>query len=70
MSTTELELELVGEQNERDEVVLWRYENLLRAGFREEHARELARRRDVDLHRATGLVRRGCPPDLAYRILS
>ena len=64
------EVELPGGNGEESEVVRWRRAALRRAGYREEEARELARRADVDLHRAVDLVRAGCPPELAYRILA
>ena len=63
------ELELPGENDKESNVVQWRRVRLMRAGYDEEAARELARRSDVDLHRAIDLVRAGCPPELAYRIL-
>jgi ABC-type phosphate/phosphonate transport system substrate-binding protein len=56
----------------RDETSLveaWRAEQLEMAGYGAQHAAELAIRHDVDLHRAVELVRRGCPADLAVRIL-
>lgn len=68
MATTELELL---EDNEKTNPVFrWRLTVLRRAGYEEQAARELAARTDVDLHRAVDLVRRGCPPGTAYRILS
>lgn len=51
-------------------VLRWRLTELLRAGYPFDVAQVLARRTDVDLHRAVDLVRRGCPPRLAYSILS
>ena len=57
------------EQGELSEVRRWRLAALRRAGFTEEQAQALAARSDVDLHRAVDLVRRGCPPELAYSIL-
>lgn len=49
----------------------WRYRELVRAGFTPQQAAALADRRDVDLHHACALVRaRGCPPHLAFDILS
>jgi hypothetical protein len=62
----------IGKQIEdtRDlEVVRWRFEELVRAGYPEFAARELSRRRDVDLELARELMRRSCPPHLAVRIL-
>ena len=52
-----------------EEVVLWRVEQLLEAGYEPGCARVLGRRRDVDLHHAVELVARGCPPRLAFLIL-
>ena len=51
------------------EVVFWRFEEMLRAGYSQAAALELSRRRDVDLHLACDLLRRQCPPELAFRIL-
>ena len=56
----------------RDETVLvegWRAEQLELAGFGAPAAAELAARRDVDLHVATGLLTDGCSPELALKIL-
>jgi len=66
MSLTEIEI-VVDHEDER--VVSWRAEELIRAGFDEFDAIELAFERHVDLHRAIDLVRRGCPPKTAVRIL-
>jgi len=41
----------------------------VRAGYTPEHAQELADLNHVDLHLATDLVRQGCTPELALRIL-
>ena len=62
------EIELPGENGEESDVIRWRRAALLRAGYDEASARKLARRIDVDLHRAVDIVRAGCPPELAYRI--
>jgi hypothetical protein len=52
-----------------DPVEAWRLENLLEAGYPSEVAVELAICQ-VDLHKAIELVvDRGCPPELAGRIL-
>jgi hypothetical protein len=64
------EIELPGENGEENDVIRWRRAALLRAGYDEESARELARRIDIDLHRAVDIVRAGCPPELAYRIFA
>jgi hypothetical protein len=70
MSTTaaeQLELEDLDVESER--VLLWREEELARAGYERETARDLAERVYVDLHLAMDLLRRGCPADTAVRIL-
>ena len=56
-------------ETEQERVERWRAEELLRAGFDPAAAAELAARLDVDLHAATELVDRGCPPELALQIL-
>jgi hypothetical protein len=48
----------------------WRFETLLGAGYTGAQAEELARNRDVDLHRAVGLLERGCAPATALAILA
>jgi hypothetical protein len=56
--------------NEEEAVVLeWRVETLMRAGFDSDAAFDLAFSKHVDLHSAVGLVKRGCPPATAVRIL-
>jgi hypothetical protein len=50
-------------------VLDWRIEELLRAGFPELIALELAATTQVDLHAAVRLVERGCPAETAARIL-
>jgi len=52
------------------EVVAWRREQLLAAGFGRSLSAELARNCGVDLHALIELVERGCRPDLAVRILA
>jgi len=50
-------------------VVSWRTAQLRAAGCPRLEAGRLAERPDVDLHVAVDLLRRGCPPELALRIL-
>ena len=52
------------------EVTTWRRDQLARAGFALPDARRLARDARYDLHALLELVERGCPPDLAVRILA
>ena len=66
MPAAELELH----KNAEEELVRnWRLEALQRAGYPYEAAQRLADLLYVDLHRAVGLVRNGCPPATAERIL-
>jgi hypothetical protein len=59
-------------QGERgpDETVSWRRERLVRAGFQRTLAARLARDARYDLHALIELTARGCPPELAVRIMS
>jgi hypothetical protein len=56
-------------ETELDRVERWRTAELMRVGFPGDDAVALAAKTDVDLHEAIELVRRGCPPELAVRIL-
>jgi hypothetical protein len=55
--------------SEEDRIILWRAEELQRAGFRPVIANALAAQKGVDLHLALDLVKNGCPHDTAIRIL-
>jgi hypothetical protein len=56
-------------ETELERVERWRTEELIRGGFDVESAVLLAAEPGVDLHRAIELIQRGCPPELAARIL-
>jgi hypothetical protein len=58
-------------QFKREERVVlgWRFEELVRAGYDERDAMIIADRGDIDLHRATELLRAGCTKPTAMRIL-
>ena len=56
-------------RRERGDVVSWRVERLLTAGYDEEAAVVLALDRDVDLHQAVALLERGCSVETALQIL-
>jgi hypothetical protein len=56
-------------ETELERVERWRTAELMRVGFAGDDAVALAARTDVDLHQAIELVGRGCPPELAVRIL-
>ena len=57
------------EAREVEQIKFWRLEMLAQAGYEPAAAAELAARLDVDLHQALDLLERGCPPELAARIL-
>ena len=57
-------------EREHDEVTAWRRAQLLRSGFPFRIAAGVARDGRYDLHRLIELVDRGCPPELALRILA
>ena len=57
-------------RNEEQEVVSWRRDQLVHAGFPLPLATRLARDPRYDLHALIELVERGCPPELAARILA
>jgi hypothetical protein len=56
-------------ESELDRIVRWRSEELERAGYSPDGAAALAARLDIDLHEAIDIVKRGCPADIALRIL-
>ena len=66
MSTTHLE---EVESTVVDPVTCWRFEALLRAGYDAGTALIVAGHPEVDLHAATNLLERGCPVELAARII-
>jgi hypothetical protein len=53
-----------------DGVIRWRREQLAAAGFSLPLAARIADDRRYDLHALIELVERGCPPELATRILA
>jgi hypothetical protein len=55
---------------ESREHVSWRTRRLLAAGFTHADAIKLARDREIDLHALLDLIDRGCPPELAARIVA
>ena len=57
------------DQTETERIERWRAEELERAGYEPRAAGRLAVRHDVDLHTAVDLLERGCPADLALKIL-
>ena len=55
--------------DEAAEVLAWRFDALCRTGYDLDAAAVIAANVEVDLHDAVDLVMRGCPPELAARIL-
>jgi hypothetical protein len=51
-------------------VAAWRRERLVAAGFDRDHAQRLAEGGRYDIHQLLELMDRGCPPDLAERIVA
>ena len=65
---TAAQFEQLGEL-EAETVLRWRFDALVRSGYDAGEAMILASHVEVDLHRATDLVARGCPTATAIRIL-
>ena len=57
------------QQTELERIDAWRAQALERAGYPPAAAAELAARHDIDIREATALLERGCPPEVAVRIL-
>jgi hypothetical protein len=53
-----------------DDLAGWREQRLLRAGVQADLAASIASDCAMDLHAMIELVERGCPPNLAARILA
>jgi hypothetical protein len=64
VSPTEVE-----QRESAEEILDWRFEQLLRVGYESRQAHVLSHRVEVDLHQAVDLVLHGCPPELALKIL-
>lgn len=54
---------------EEQAVLAWRAQRLEDAGFERASAVEIAKHRGFDLHALLSLIDRGCPPELAARIV-
>jgi len=65
---TAAQFERLGEE-EAEDILRWRFQSLARAGFEAGMAARLAAQVQIDLHEACNLVRGGCPPETALRIL-
>jgi hypothetical protein len=61
--------ETITSETEQERIERWRAGELERAGYEPAAASLLAARFDVDLHYAIDLLRNGCQPELALRIL-
>lgn len=69
LQTVEAEEVVAPARDTAGQVLGWRIEQLVSAGYDGEAAFTLALDRSIDLHDAIDLVRRGCPPETAVRIL-
>ncbi len=56
-------------ETEIERIERWRAAELERGGYGAGQATQLAARHDVDLHLAIDLLARGCPAEVALRIL-
>ena len=65
---TAAQFELIND-TEAEVLLRWRVEELVRAGYDVDSALVLASHVEVDLHYASALTVRGCPPETALRIL-
>jgi len=65
---TAAQFELIDE-TEAEAILRWRFDELVRAGYDIGSALMLASHVEVDLHDASALLRRGCPSEMAARIL-
>jgi hypothetical protein len=52
-----------------EEILDWRFEQLMRVGYDRDQALVVSRQLDVDLHQAVDLIRSGCSCELALLIL-
>jgi hypothetical protein len=57
------------DETEAEIILRWRFDELVRAGYDIGTALVLASHVEIDLHRASSLLQRGCPTDTALRIL-
>lgn len=58
------------ERSSPEQLHLWRQERLLELGVPELEASALAVARNFDWHEAERLIRKGCPPELVFKILT
>jgi hypothetical protein len=65
---TAAEFEVLSE-SEAEKIIAWRFHELSNAGYEVDDALCLATHTEIDLHVAADLIRRGCPPKTAFRIL-
>lgn len=57
------------DETEVEAILRWRFDVLSRSGYDIGSALVLASHVEIDLHDASTLVRRGCPPETALQIL-
>ena len=64
---TAAEFEVIDETG-AEAILRWRFDVLVRSGYDAASALLLASHVEIDLHDASNLVRRGCPPATALEI--
>jgi uncharacterized protein (UPF0248 family) len=57
------------DETDRERVIRWRVEQLAKVGYSWPAAMVIAANTQIDLHRAVEIVKAGCTPDIAVRIL-
>ena len=67
-SVTAAQFETIGE-TEVEAILRWRFDVLVRVGYEIASAIVLASHVEIDLHKASALLRQGCPSETALRIL-
>jgi hypothetical protein len=67
-AVTAAQFELIDE-TEAEMILRWRFEELVRSGYDIGSALVLASHVEIDLHDASALTQRGCPPETALKIL-
>ena len=59
----------LADDTDRERVIRWRVEQLARVGYSWPAAMVIAANTQIDLHEAVNIVRAGCHPEIAVRIL-
>jgi hypothetical protein len=63
-------IRIQGQRDDTEMTIRWRRDQLVACGVPRRMAAGLAGKPTCDVHQMIDLVERGCPPDLAVRILA